>query len=197
MNKLQDIQTIGPMAGGSAGDQGPVKTEYENGKKLLEQGNYGEAAVALHNALLGYEEKKDEVGMANASHQLGHLCMAKEDYDKAAEHYGRTRELCEKLDDPLSLFALSKVLVEVYIGQKKFDKAINACLDNLDVYRGNNDPRGAVEVMEKMVDIYLLADEKDKAADTCMTIASVHRNFKHAGIAESFEKKAAELKATR
>jgi hypothetical protein len=51
--------------------------------------------------------------------------------------------------------------------------------------------------MEKMVDIYLLADQKDKAADTCMTIASIHRNFKHAGIAESFEKKAAELKEAR
>ncbi|WP_163339967.1 lipopolysaccharide assembly protein LapB [Desulfopila sp. IMCC35008] len=194
MNKLQDIQSIGPMAGGDAGEQGPIKTEYEKGKKLLEQGKHGEAAVALHNALLGYEEKNDEVGMANASNQLGHLCVAREDFDKAEEHYGRTRELCEKLDDPLSLFALSKVLVDVYIGQKKYDKAINTCLDNLDVYRGNNDPRGAIEVMEKMADIYLLAGQKDKAADTCMTIASIHRNFKHAGIADSFEKKAAELK---
>jgi tetratricopeptide (TPR) repeat protein len=194
MSNLQDIQSIGPMAGGGAGGQGGEKNEYEKGKKLLEQGSYGEAAVTLHNALLDYEEKNDEAGMANACNQLGHLCLAKEDFDKAAEHYGRARDLCEKFNDPLSLFALSKVFVDVYIGQKKYDAAINTCLDNLDEYRKNNDPRGAVAVLEKMVDIYVLAEQKEKAADTCLTIASIHRNFKHAGIADSFEKKAAELK---
>jgi tetratricopeptide (TPR) repeat protein len=173
----------------------PVQAEYEEGKRMIDNGRYGEAAVALHNALLGFEEKNDETGIANASNQLGRLCLAKEDYAGADKHYNRARELCEKFDDPMSLFALSKAFIEVHSGLKEYGKAIECCLDVLDMYQLNNDPRGAVTVLERMAEVYVSAGEKEKAADTYRTVASIHRNFKHATTAESFEKKADELAA--
>lgn len=196
-NTVQDITSIGPMdQSKSAGtSKDPVKNEYDEGKRMLENGRYGEAAVALHNALVGYEEKNDETGIANAANQLGHLCLAKEDYAGADKHYSRARELCEKFDDPMSLFALGKSFIDVHAGLKEYDKAIECCLDVLDTYHHNNDPRGAVSVLEKMAEVYLQAEDKAKAADTYRTIASIHRNFKHSSMAESFAQKADELAA--
>lgn len=195
MSNLQDISSIKPVSESGVEELSGADKEYEKGKRFFEKGSYGEAAVALHNAMLAYEEKNDETGMANTSNQLGHLCLAREEFDRAAEHYGRARELCEKFGDPLSLFSLSKSFVDVYIGLKEYSKAINTCLDLLDVYRGNNDPRGAVSALERMLYIYELAGDNEKAADTCRTIASIHRNFKHTSAAENFEKKAEELQA--
>lgn len=179
----------------AAGGDDSVRSEYEKGKRMLTDGNYGEAAVALHNALVGYEEKNDENGIANASNQLGNLCLGKEDYEGAARHFGKARELCEKFNDPMSLFSLSKAFVDVYTGLKQYDKAIETCLELLDTYQGNNDPRGAVSALERISEVYIKAGEQQKASDTCRTIASIHRNFKHTSLAESFEQKAEELQA--
>ena len=195
-SSIQNIGDIQPMAGkGADQEKDPVKADYEEGKRYLDNGNLAQAAVALHNALLGYEERGDKTGLANASNQLGHVCMAKEDYVGAENHYLRARQLCEEFGDPMSLFALAKRFVDVYRGQKKYDEAIGACLDLLDTYRNNNDPRGTVELMEKMADIYIEASMIGKAADTYRTIAKIHRNFKHATIADSFDQKASELEA--
>lgn len=195
-NPVQNLDEIKPMPGSAAEkEQDPVKADYEEGKRFFDNGNLAQAAVSLHNALLGYEERGDKTGMANASNQLGHVCMAKEDYVGAENHYTRTQQLCEEFGDPMSLFALSKRFVDVYRGQGKFKKAINVCLDLLDVYHSNNDPQGTVNLMEKMADIYKDAGEVSNAADTYRTIAKIHRNYKHATIAESFEQKANELEA--
>lgn len=194
--KLQDIRSIAPMADSpAAGGNDPVSEEYESGKRMLDNKNYGEAAVAFHNALVGYEEKNDENGVANASNQLGLLCLQRGDFEGAARNLNRAKELCEKLNDPMSVFALSKTFIDVYVGLKEYGRAISACLDILDVYHGNNDPRGAVGVMERMSDIYIQAGDEEKAADVYKTIASIHRNFNHPSLAESFEKKAMELQA--
>ena len=173
----------------------PIKADYDKGKKLLESGDHAEAAVSLHNAYKGYEERRDKNGMANASFHLGHVCLARKDFQGAHDHYTRTWELIEELNDPLSLFALSKVFVDVYEGLEQYDKVLDGLFDLLEGYQTNNDPRGAVNVMERVAEIYEKMGEKEKAADTCRTIASVHRNFKHDSIAESFEKKADELSA--
>ena len=77
-----------------------------------------QAAVAFHNALFGYEEKGDENGIANASNQLGHVCLARKEYEQAKRHYQRAWEICEKLQDPMSLIALSKSYL-VYRGLKR------------------------------------------------------------------------------
>ncbi|SHO45057.1 tetratricopeptide repeat protein [Desulfopila aestuarii] len=194
---IQNMKDIGPMAGGdrAKNESDPVKADYEEGKRFLNNGNLAQAAVSFHNALLGYEERGDKTGLANASNQLGHVCMAKEDYVGAENHYRRSLQLCEEFGDAMSLFTLSKRFVEVYRGQKSYDKAIEACLDLLDTYQKNNDPRGTVELLENMAEIYVEAGTVDKAADTYRTIAKIHRNYKHNSIADSFDEKAREIAA--
>jgi len=194
-NTIQNMNDIGPMAGsnGAKRESDPVKADYEEGKRFLDNGNLAQAAVSLHNALLGYEERGDKTGLANASNQLGHVCMAKEDYVGAENHYRRAMQLCEEFGDAMSLFTLSRRFVAIYRGQKKYNEAINTCLDLLDTYQKNNDPRGTVELLENMADIYIEAGSVDKAADTYRTVAKIHRNYKHASIADSFEQKAREL----
>lgn len=194
-NTVQNINSIAPMGekNKESKPKDPVQAEYEAGKRFLENGELAQAAVALHNALLGFEEKNDETGIANASNQLGHACLAREEFDKAASHYQRAYEICEKLEDPISLQAISKKMVAVHQGLKEYDKAIELCLDLLDVYYSNNDPRGAVVLLEDMAAIYVEAGKPAKAADAYRTVASIHRNFKHKSIAEEFEDKAAAL----
>lgn len=193
---IQNFDDIKPMAGSDDGNsKDPVKADYEQGKRFFNNGNLTEAAVSLHNALLGYEEKGDKTGVANASNQLGHVCLAKGDFVGAESHYRRTWELCTELGDPMSLLSLSKRFVEVYRGQKKYDQALATCFELLDTYQRNNDPRGTVELLENLAGIYLEAGDTAKAADTYRTIASIHRNYKHNTIADSFMRKARELEA--
>lgn len=179
----------------SADDQ--VKKDYEEGKRFLTNGNLAQAAVALHNALLGFEERGDRTGEANACNQLGHTCLGRGDYLGAESHYRRAQVLCEEFGDPMSLFALAKKFIDVYRGQKKYDAAIAACLDVLDTYRDNNDPRGTVELLENMAAIYLEAGDGDKAADTYRTIARIHRNYKHQAMAAAFEEQAEAIETGR
>ena len=192
---LQDISSIAPLAadGKNKKPADPVVADYEEGKRLLESHNYGQAAVSLHNALLGYEEKGDEAGIANASNQLGHVCLARKEYEQAKRHYQRALEICEKLQDPMSQIALQKQFVAVYCGLKDYSQAITVCLDLLDRYYMNNDPRGTIKVMEEMATIYLASGERGKAADAYRTVASIHRNFQHRTTAEGYLKKAREL----
>ena len=153
-DKLQSITSIAPMADSpAAGPADSVTKDYEDGKRMLQNRNYGEAAVAFHNALVGFEEKGDANGIANTSNQLGILCMQKKDFEGALKNFTRAREICEKLNDPLSVFALSKNFIDVYVGLNQYDKAVNTCLDLLDGYQANNDPRGAVSVLERIAEI--------------------------------------------
>jgi len=198
-NPIQNINSIGPMAGADTDNNkkasDPVKADYDEGKRFLDNGNLSQAAISLHNALLGYEEKGDKTGIANAANQLGHVCLAKGDFVGAENHYRRAWDLCLEFDDPMSLYALSSKFVEVYRGQKKYDKAVDTCFDILDTHQRNNNPRGSVELLETLAEIYLEAGENAKAADTYRTIASIHRNFKHSTTADEFEQKAKELEA--
>ena len=191
---LQDIQSIAPMSGTkTGGDDDLVRASYEEGKRFLESQNYAQAAVSLHNALLGYEERDDEAGVANASNQLGHVCLARQEYATALKHYQRAWDICVKLHDEMSQIALQKKFVETYCGAGELRKAVEACLDLLDRYYQNNDPRGTVELLEQMATIYISAGETGKAADAYRTIASIHRNFKHLSMAENFDKKAEDI----
>jgi len=187
--KLQDITSI--MGAKSAGD--PVQADYEKGKELLQKNELAQAAAALHNALVGYEEKSDQQGIANASNQMGHVCLARKDYDQAEKHYMRAWDICESLNDPMSMLAVSNQLVTVYQGQGQFKRAISICLDLIDKYHDNNDPRGTVEVLERMAEIYIEAGEQAKAADAYRTVASIHKNFNHKKIAEGYIRKAEDL----
>jgi len=58
-DKLQSVDAIGSMDNSqTAKPSDPLQAEYEEGKKYLENQEYGQAAVALHMLLLVSEKKK-------------------------------------------------------------------------------------------------------------------------------------------
>ncbi len=173
----------------------PIQAEYEDGLEFLKDKELSQAAVSFHNALRGFEEKKHQDGIANASNQLGNVCLEKGDFAKAREHYQRAWDICDRFDDPMSLLALSVQLVVVHRGLGENDKALELCFGMLETHNLNNNPQGTVTVMETIADIYLSQNEKLKAADTYRTIASIHSNYKHKNIAEKFMARAKELEA--
>jgi tetratricopeptide (TPR) repeat protein len=188
---LESIAAAGETA--PADNVDPIDKEYQEGKNYLQQKNYGQAAVALHNALLGYEEKQDSNGVANASNQLGHLCLAREDFTTALKHYQRAFEICDESNDRMSVLAVLHKMVIAHRAEKNLDQAIKTSLDILDHYQDNRDPQGTVQTLEVMAEIYLEDEDPAKAADTYRTIASIHKNFKHENIASSYIKKAERL----
>ncbi len=193
-DNLQSIDTIGSM--GKAQTQkpsDPVQADYEDGKKFLENQEYGQAAVALHNALVGFKEQNDETGIANASNQLGHVCLARNEYESALNHYQQAFAICDKSNDRMSVLAVLPKIVEVHKALHQYDMAIENCLTILEHYQDNRNPQGTVTILEEMAEIYLQAENKEKAADTYRTIASIHKNFRHENIAEGFMNKAEQL----
>ena len=195
-DNLQSIDAIGSVDKSQpAKPSDPLQAEYEEGKKYLENQEYGQAAVALHNALVGFKEKNDEAGIANASNQLGHVCLARNEYENALTHYQKAFDICDKSNDRMSVLAVLKKIVEVQKSLKKYDLANESNLAILDHYQDNRDPQGTVTTLEEMAEIYLLAEKKDKAADAYRTIASIHKNFRHETIAAGFMKKAERLTA--
>ncbi|MBM9518872.1 tetratricopeptide repeat protein [Desulforhopalus vacuolatus] len=168
----------------------PEQKEYEEGKRLLENGNFGQAAAALHNALLSFEEKENKSGIANASNQLGHLCLEKKDYEGALKHYQRVRDICDEAGDRMSLIAVLDKRIDAWLGLENYSKALEDSFTILDFHEDNRNVQGVVVIMERIADIHLLAGEKEEAADTYRVIASIHSNFKHKGYSKRFEEKA-------
>ncbi len=175
---------------GSAQSRSAVQKEYEEGKRLLESGDYGQAALSLHNALVGFEQRKDDNGIANACNQLGHLCTEKGDYQNALQHYQRAFTICDAANDRMSVLAVLVRRLEVYVRMEEYDKAVADCLAMLDLYQDNRDPQGAVGTLERLAEVYLAAGEKQKAADSYRVIAGIHKNYRHDAIAASFLEKA-------
>lgn len=196
-SNIQSLDSIAPMedSSKSGGSTDPVQNEFDEGKKHLENNEYGQAAVCLHNALVGYEEKKDDNGIANASNQLGRLCLARKDFDNALPHFHKAFSICDASNDRMSIIAILHKVVEVYVGLEDFNSAIENCLELLDHYQDNRDPQGSVDLLEKMASIYVQADQNSKAADAYRTIASIHKNFQHESIAKKYLNKAAELES--
>lgn len=194
-DKIQKFDDIAPLDQSQQAEvDTPAQAEYEEGKALLERGETAAAAVALHNALMGFEEKNNDKGIANASTQLGLACIQRGDHEKAIGHLQRAEEICNNLGDPMSLVWLSKHFIVVYTATERYKEAIDRCLDLLDYYKANNDPRATVEILEKMAEVYLESDDTSKAADAFETIASIHRNYRHTKIAQSYVEKAEELR---
>ncbi len=173
----------------------PVQAEYDDGIEFMKDNDFSQAAAAFHNALRGYEERKHQDGIANASNQLGNICLEKGDFEKSKEHYRRAWAICDRFEDPMSLLALSTQLIVVHRGLNEFAEAMELCFDMLETHDLNNDPHGTVTTMETIADIYISQGEKAKAADTYRTIASIHSNFKHKSSAGKFIARAEELEA--
>lgn len=195
---LQSLDSIGPLDGSqAAGSKDPVTKEYEEGKLFLEKQEYSMAASAFHNALLAYEERGDDGGIANASNQLGHVCLGRQEFESALVNYERALAICQKANDRMSVLAVLKKIIAAQRALKRYDKAVSACLDMLDHYKDNRDPQGTVETLEVMAEIYIASGRMERAADTYKTIASIHKNFRHDNIAAGFLKKAAELNSAK
>ena len=171
----------------------PARADYNKAKELRAAGDEAQAASFFHNALVGFEQNGDDQGVANASDQLGDICAARQNHEKAIAHYQRAYTICDKENDMFSLIALQKKMGAAQRALKQYDKAVNIYLNVIDIYAGYNNPAGTVNVMEELAKLYLEMGERQKSADTYRTIASIHKNFKHNRQAQEFMDKAVQV----
>src|SRR5210317_2570532 len=174
-------------------EKDPAQADYDQGKDMLQAGDEALAASCFHNALIGFEQTNNESGIANASDQLGDICAARDEHEKAIEHYQRAFNICDKENDRFSLIALLKKMAPVRKAMKQYDEAIKIYLNVIDIYSGYNNPAGTVATMEKLAELYLDIGERQKSADTYRTISSIHKNFSHNIQAKEFMDKAAQV----
>ncbi|MBU1564209.1 MAG: tetratricopeptide repeat protein [Proteobacteria bacterium] len=193
-NKLQSLDSIQTLGGDrQEGPKDSVKKEYAEGLMFIEKKEFGQAAVAFHNALVGFEQRQDENGIANASNQLGQVCLLRSEYEGALRHFQRALGIVEKANDRMSTLAVLNKIVTAHTGLRKYVEAIAACLDMLELYQDNRDPQGTVVTLETMAEIYLEDGQREKAADAYRTIGSIHKNFRHDTTAAQYLEKAAHL----
>ena len=191
---LQPLNTLGPMAKGPETDvDDPVRQDYLEGRKFFKQGEYTQAAMAFHNALRGFEEKGDQIGMANAADRLGDACLAKGEFAMALANYQQAHAICEKEDDSFSLLSLNKKMAAAYRKLNEHNKALELLYDILEHYRLTNNPKGAVEVLTLIAETYNETGDKTSAADAYRSVSSIHKRFKHVRLAEDFARRADEL----
>jgi len=174
-------------------ENNPARKDYIEGRKLLDAGEYAQAGLAFHNALMGFEEQGDQQGVANASDRLGDACLAREEYAMALANFQRAFAICEKEDDSLSQLALNKKMAVAYRKLGDHEKALELIYDMLEYYRLTQNPKGAVEILIVIAEIYTELGDKGKAADAYRSVASIHTKFKHARLAEEFNQRAAAL----
>lgn len=171
----------------------PAKADYKEGRDYMNKGEYAQAGMALHNAMKGFEEMEDEQGIANCADRLGDVCVAREEYQMALEHFQRAFDICAKENDIFSTNTLNKKIAGVYKRTGDLDTALSLLFDIFDHYTQLRDPKGTVEILEVIAEIYQEQGNKEKAADAYMTIAGLHRNFSHIRQADEFEEKAKAL----
>ncbi|WP_028580563.1 tetratricopeptide repeat protein [Desulfogranum japonicum] len=195
-DQIQPLGAIKPVCDQSSEDavnESQARKDYREGRTYLSNGDYGQAAISLHNALKGFEEAGDIQGVANAVDRLGDTCMAKEEYAMAIEHFKRAAEICEQEDDSFSVLSLNKKLAAAYRKQGEPDKSFELLFDMLEHYRLTNNPKGAVEALIVIGELYVETGQNSKAADTYRTVSSIHANYKHERMAKEFAQKADEL----
>ena len=168
----------------------PAQADYNKGRELRAAGDDSQAALFFHNAFVGYEQKGDDKGVANACDQLGDICAGREEHEKAIAHYGRAFAVCDRENDLFSLIALQKKMALSQVALQHFYEAVRSYLIVIDIYAGYNNPAGTVATMEDLAKLYLEMGERRKSADTYRTIASIHRNFRHSTHAQEFMEKA-------
>lgn len=173
--------------------QDPAKADYKAGRDYLSKGDLAQSAMAFHNALRGFEEKDDEQGMANCFDRLGDVCVAREEYQMALDHFQRAYTICEKQHDIFSMVSVNRKKAGVYKRMGELDKALDLLFDIFDHYSQLRDPKGTVEILEVISEVYVEMGESTKAADTLRTVAGIHMNFKHSRLAREFEERAKSL----
>jgi len=191
---LQPLNTLGPMPNSSDPDlEDPAKKDYMEGRKFFQEGDYAQAALSFHNALRGFEEKGDQIGVANSADRLGDSCLARGEYAMALANYQQAHTICEKEDDSFSVLSLNKKMAAAYRKLGDHDKALELLYDILEHYRLTSNPKGAVEVLVLIADAYTERGDKAGAADAYRSVSNIHKRFKHARLAEEFAQRAADL----
>jgi tetratricopeptide (TPR) repeat protein len=171
----------------------PAKKDYLEGRKFFQDGEYTQAAIAFHNALRGFEEQGDQIGVANSADRLGDACLARGEYAMALANYQQAHAICEKEDDSFSILALNKKMASAYRKLGDYGKALELLYDILEHYRLTNNPKGAVEVLLLIAESYNEQGDRASAADAYRSISSIHKRFKHTRMAEDFARRAASL----
>ena len=156
-----------------------AQLDFEEGVKLLDNQEFAQAASAFHNALLGFEEKNDEKGIANTSDKLADVCLKRGDQKTALQHLTRAFSICDKSGDQLSTTYIKKKIAQTSWRLKHYKEALNVYSDLLDAYMNFNNPAGAVQIFEELGEMYTEMGETAKAADALRTAAGIHKNFKH------------------
>ena len=190
---MQSLQNVAPQGAGPKEDPAltdPAKADYKVGREFLAKGEYAQAAMALHNALHGFEEQGNEQGVANAADRLGDVCMAREEYRLALDHFQRAKAICEKQHDLFSVTALNKKKAVAHRRLGELDQALALLFDVFDHDSQLRNPKGTVEVLEAIAGVYQEQGERRKGADALRTIATIHKNFKHTRLAEEYEERA-------
>ncbi|MFU8819251.1 MAG: tetratricopeptide repeat protein [Desulfurivibrio sp.] len=163
----------------------PAELDYDEGLELLKRGSFPQAAAAFHNALRGFEEEKNDTGIARSTTKLAEICLEREEYGKALPHLQRALAICRTAEDDLSATYLQKRLLRTHRGLKDYPAALELALELMAAYQDYNNPAGAVEMMEQMAEIYLAIGEREKAAESYRTAAAIHQGFKHTRAAQA------------
>lgn len=193
---IQPLPSLAPQGAEPKEDPAltdPAKADYKAGREFLAKGEYAQAAMALHNALRGFEEQGNEQGVANAADRLGDVCMAREEYRQALENFQRAQAVCEKLHDVFSILALNKKKAVALRRLGELDQALAMLFEIFDHESQLRNPKGTVEALEVIAEVYLEKGERQKAADALRTIATIHKNFKHTRLAEEYENRASQV----
>ncbi|MBW2502063.1 MAG: hypothetical protein JRD39_03890 [Deltaproteobacteria bacterium] len=189
---MSDERTKG-QADTKAETEDSAQADFKKGKELRGAGDLAGAAACFHNALVGFEQKGNDRGVANASDQLGDLCVSRNEHAKGLDHYLRAYGICDRENDMFSLVALQKKMAAARKSLKQYDEAVKSYLEVIDIYAEHKNPAGTVAAMEELAALYLEMDRAQKAADTYRTIASIHRNFSHSLQEQEFLARAAEV----
>jgi len=191
---IQPLDSIAPLDQGKDDEiKDPARRDYIQGREQYTAGDFTAAAISFHNALHGFEEQGDQLGVANASDRLGDTCMAKEEYEMALDHYKRAREICEQEDDSFSILALHKKMAVCYRKLERLEESLELLFDMLEHYQLTRNPKGVVDTLTVMAEVFIQQGKISDAADAYRTISSIHGNFKHKRLAEEFARRADDL----
>lgn len=194
-NHLQPLDSLGPVQPRDrvGAEESQARQDYREARRLMDKGEYVQAAMAFHNALLGFEQQGDRIGVANAADRLGDTCLAREEYAMAMANFERAYAICVEEEDSFSQLSLNKKMVLCCrrLGQQA--RALRILDDMLEHYQLTRNPKGAVETLEVMAEVYVEQGEGKKAADSYRAAAAIHAHFKHGRRVTELERRAAEL----
>ena len=198
-DQLQPLSSLGALpkedaAGSETGaENNPARQDYMEARKLLDKGEYVQAAMGFHNALRGFEEQGDRIGVANAADRLGDACLGRQEFAMAMANFERAYAICVEEEDSFSQLSLNKKMAYCCRKLGQHARALECLDDMLEHYQLNRNPKGAVETLETLAEVYAELGDKLKAAGAYRSAASIHAHFKHARRAEELMQMAAEM----